>query len=503
MKAELERLLLGAILASKDAQRLFDASGLTPDDFSDTSLRIAVDLARRRAERHMPTDPVSVWSTGRAGRRMQEDDLGWLNSVAASNQLDERAFLNLAEQLRNQVRGRRAAARLRELATELEAPGARFGPIASQLEGTAISLFRGYQANRTAENDPAEVLEQWEQNAKAGKTLYVPTGIPVWDKAFTGYVPNFNLMIGPPAVGKSAILASGIYSQLAQGMRVGLFGLEDGHRWLTRRYIAWRAGLKVRDVGNTQLPPEGWEKVHGIGAELSPLLRNLLVYKWGGATAGEMCRWGLSWIINEGCQCIYIDNASNMSHEGRPGEKHFDFRIQVSRSVEQLRNFAERYGVPVVMLAHTTREYEEKRAFQPPLPSDTAEGAAFERHTRFFMGFWQRRWSHELRATLGKVNESESGLTFGFERFREAALVDLGSGRLIDVREEQKKEAADKRARAMEAGVLDAVERAKLKAQITGKAKEEEKKEEPTPEPPAPQLGLDLGQQPKAEDTQK
>ena len=146
MRAEIERLILGAILSAKDPQRLFDASGLTPDDFSDNALRSVFDLARRRSERHLEVNAIAVWSTGRAARRLAEDDLGWLSALEAGNALDDRAFLKLAEDLRSEVRGRQLAERLRALASEVERPGYHPARVSAALEGHAQSIARTYQA---------------------------------------------------------------------------------------------------------------------------------------------------------------------------------------------------------------------------------------------------------------------------------------------------------------------------------------------------------------------
>ena len=490
MRAEIERLILGAILSAKDPQRLFDASGLTPDDFSDNALRSVFDLARRRSERHLEVNAITVWSTGRAARRLQEDDLGWLSALEAGNSLDDRAFLKLAEDLRSEVRGRQLAARLRDLAAEVERPGYHPAKISAQLEGHAQTIARTYQANRTAENDPVEVLDDWQRSVTEGRTLYTSTGIKIFDEQFGGYVPNLNLLAGPPSIGKSGLLASGIVSQLEAGMRVGLFGLEDGHRWISRRLYAWKLGLPVRAIGNAKLDDAGWLRAAEVGAQLSPLLKNLLVYKWGGANADEICRWGLSWIINEGVRCIYVDNATELDHSasGR-GDRGLDFRIQVARSVSRLRDFAERYQIPLVVLAHTTREYEEHRHKRPPFPSEVAEGAAFERKTRLFLGCWAKQWSPELRVTLGKANEAAPDLTFAFERRKEAALVDLESGRLVDLKSEEQKEKREQKDRKLDQSVAESLERAarlaKAKAAappVTPAAPTEEKKPEPPPQ---------------------
>lgn len=495
--AELERLILGGVLAAKDPRRALDAVGLAPSDFSDNALRVAYDFAQRRATRRLEVSAIEVWNTARRVGKLQDDDLMWLQGLQAANTLDERALLRLSEDLRTIVRTRQTAARLRELAGEVERQLVTLPALGSNLQSLAHQLERSYQANRTAENDPGEVVDTWEANVRAGKTHQTPSGCELFDKEVGGWIPNLNLVVGKPSIGKSAFCASAIVSQLDLGQRVGIFGLEDGHRWISRRFIALDNALPVRAVGSKNLAPDEWLKVHDRAAELSKKMKSLLVHKWSGTTSAELVRIGKSWILNEGVEAIWLDNATSVRHGGqggggRFGQREAEFRVQVAQSVEAFRDLGENYGVPVIVLCHTTREYEEKRPYSSPELTDVAEGAAFERFARLFVGCWAKQWSNEFRLTVKKNIEGAPNLTLGFDRHLEQALIDLRSARMIDVRGEARKERQEKKGQAIEQRVEDNLFAAEVK-----KKKLEAMKGTPaaaTPEDsaaaPPPQLSL-------------
>lgn len=493
---EIQRLCLGYLLDADEPGRALAASGLTTDEYSDSAMRTAFDFTRRRIERHLEVSAVDVWGTASKIGKLQADDLTWLQAIQAGNALDEKGFLRLAEELRSAVRSKRLAGRLRELASDIDGHRVSLGAVGSQLSAMSQQIERSYQANRTAENDPGEVVDGWEQRVKAGKTFQVLSGLPMLDQETGGFIPNLNLIVGKPSIGKSALCASSIDAQIELGMRVGIFGLEDGHRWISRRLLARDLKLPVRAVGSKKLEGQEWLPVHEAAARLSAKMKNLLVYKWSGARAHELVRIARAWILNEGVECIWLDNATAVKHGGgddRHRQREADYRVQVAQSVEMFRDVAENFGVPFVVLCHTTREYEDKRGHQPPELIDVAEGAAFERFARMFIGVWGKKWDQELRLTVKKNIEGPPDGTIGFARHVEQALVDIHSGRTINVREEARKERAENKAQKLEEQTADSL----LREQMKKKAREANKPA-PAPAPespaapsgPAPQLDL-------------
>lgn len=492
MKApELEAALVGTLLGAREPAKLLEASGLTPDDFTDRNLAIVWDLVRRQLEHSRPVSPVVVFAAGVAAKSLSADDIGWLQTLQLRHALATDSFLATAAEVRREARRRQVSTRLRALSDELRNKDMEPAKIWAALEEQQQLLRRDYAQNRTGEAEVAELLGEWDRRIAAGKPLRCPTAIPVIDEHLGGWDANLNLLIGAPGSLKSGFLATVIEAQLKAGMRVGLFGLEDGTAWLTRRLVAKRLGIPLRDIGNRKRTEAEEDLIDQAGPELTGLMRNLLVYRQGSITPAELCRWSSSWIMNHGCQCIYVDNATELDYGGGGGDddKH---RLAVAGAFRRVRDLAVRHEVPIVVLAHTTRKYDERTGGEkPPHPSDAAESAALERRARKMLGTWRK--GSAFRISVLKSNEGESRLTFEFDRLVEQGLLDPEKGRLVNLQEESREERQAKAAREDENAVAKRLRRAELTARHAAakRASEPPKEPEPdAPQEPAPQLEL-------------
>lgn len=468
----LESALLGALLdtgnpALVDPASLIDIAGLRPEDLSDVRVRGAWQLAERMAQSRRPLSALTLFAEGKKRKLVGNDSLGWLQGLEASNTLDRAKFAEVATTVRTQSRRSQLAQLLRTQAAELER-GGDLAASADLVEAACRDVGGLGHTHDLGSDDVKELADEWERRLTEGSTTFVPSGLRAVDELIGGWAPNLNIVAGLPSVGKSALLGTAIEQQLLAGRKVGLFGLEDGTRWLAKRIIARDAGVPVRDVGWKLLTAEQQERYVVAGQRLTTLLGGLVTYRRDTIDAGELCRRIAHWVTALGVQCIYVDHGGEVEHQHR--NQSDDYRLAVSETYRRLRNLAVRYQIPVVVLAHTTRASDRPAAWgeeAPPRATDIAESAYIERRARVILGLWTKGGEDDsMRVTVLKQTEGKRGDTVRLDRLTNCALLDPASGTAINLQAERAAE-NKKRRQAREADSL-----AKKQATAAAKAAE-------------------------------
>lgn len=461
---KLEEQLLGAVLDAEtigsNAGALIDAAGFRPEDFTSanvcTSWRVAGVLAGRRR----PVTAATVYAAGASTRALGQDAQAWLQGLQAGNSLSRAEFAEVVDQVRRVSRSRQLERAIAEQ-LELLRGGGDIARVATALENACRDAAAVFGQDETGEVDVLELGAEAEaREAGQAPALLVPTGIPAIDAIAGGLPPNLCVIAGQPSVGKSALLGTALEQQLRLGLKPGLFGLEDGTRWLAKRLMARDLGVPVREIG-VRHPSSFGEAWGRVGQEYATLLRGLTTYRHSTITADEMVRRAANWVTTRGVRCIWVDHGGEVEHRVPEGG---DFRLGVKDTYRRLRDFATRYQVPVVVLAHTTRASNE-REDAPPQLTDLAESAYIERMSRFVLGLWTRQKDGDksLRVTVLKATEGERNVTLLMDRLTTAALVDPKSGEVVNLwaermaelrakkeaRESQKAEKKPKRAQQM------------------------------------------------------
>lgn len=478
----LESALLGALLNANapslmDPQALVDLAGLRSEDFTDLRVRGAWQLAERMALQRRPIDAVTLFAEGKKRKLVADDSLGWLQGLEAGNTLDKAKFADVATNVRTQARRSALSVLLKQQAAELDR-GGDLAEVAGTIEGACASVVGFGQTHDVGSSDIREMHDEWEERQLQGRTLLVPTGVRAIDELIGGWVPNLNIIAGLPSVGKSALLGTAVERQLLAGVKVGLFGLEDGTRWLARRLIARDVGVPVRDIGNGTLSAEHQERYVIACQHHSDLLGRLITYRRDSINVDELCRRISYWVNNLGVQCVYVDHGGEVEH--RRDNQGDDFRLAVSETYRRLRNLAVRYQVPIVVLAHTTRASDKANAFggdeQPPKLSEIAESAYIERRARVVLGLWTKATDGEsMRVTVLKQTDGKRGDTCRIDRLTTAALLDPDSGTSVNLNAERGAEIAKKREERAAGVAANAKARAEAAAAMKA-AKEANKK---------------------------
>ncbi len=381
----------------------------------------------------------------------------------------------MAKTLRKQAKAKLIAGKLAELAKSISTtsdPDKHHGDFAA-LAKDFTSL---HAEGRTGAASIIAAFESWENRKARGRPLLIPTGLKIIDDKTGGLPPKLCAFVGEPGIGKSAMLATIIEQQLLAGLKVVIFSLEDGDEWFVKRQLARRLGMKVRDVFSKEFI-DG-DKTQDAAQEMASLYKNLwVVTKQQARTAQDIIRISTQLVSQKEYQVIYVDNMTAVRHETR--DKFEQSNAAVGRSYENFAEFADIFRIPLVVLAHTTRKYQDRTAGKgPPIISDIAETANADRYIRLALSFWKKKQC--FRASVTKHNEGDPEATFEFEMHREAALVDAERGRTVDLAYEAREERKEKAARAMESQVVKNLERKALTDKL--KPKKPPKEAPPPPE---------------------
>lgn len=489
---ELEGMMLGYVLnlgAEKsrswnDQQAAIDLSALRDEQLFDPRVRIGWGLLGRLVARRLKVDAVSLYSAAKAGNMLREDDLDWLLSIQNSHGLTAEKFQALTEDHRRRIRAREIAEQLERFATEIRSRGLMPALLQGQLEAISHQLVRDYAPDEKTELDVAEVFDDWDRRLRGenvGGMLVMPTGIQIIDEVAKGFVPGLNMILGDPGIGKSAAIASIIEAQLERGQTVGLFGLEEGYRWITKRLIARELGMSVGDVGIAQPTAEQTAKMGDVGKKIFDLYQGrFLAYRHDGLGIDQLCHRGVSWIVSKNCQAIYVDHIGEIRHR-RSHDSQGD-NWAVADSYRRLRDLGLRYSVPIIALAHRKPEAIDRPG--PPKANDIGlTGEALKMVRRLF-GLWRKGSS--MRLTVLKNNEGETDQTVELERLHKAALIAREGGRKISMEQEEREDRAKKRELARENSAENTLWREKWNAERKAK----NKPPEPKIEEPAPQATL-------------
>ncbi len=506
-----EGKLLGALLALKGETRaLLDVSGLTEDDLQDNRVRWAWRVAVQLLNRGDPVDADTVHAVGKGLGFFSDADAAWLDSLYAANVLTAQTFAVLAGTLRRGVLGRAIAARFEPMLRDLRQGNFNNALASAEFQTASEALARADSSRgTTAAGDVMEQEEAWKRRESGeSKAPGILSRIKVLDEVTApngglgGFPPKLCVIMGLPGIGKNMLLATMIRAQLEAepDLRIGAFFLEDGSKWLIKRWTAFDLGIPVGNVGVVTRTPEQSARLHD---ELYPhyhrLLERVFCWRWRRIRPAEAIHECRVMIHQHGVREFVFDSFTHLDHRPAP------FGANVPRSfIDNKRNeavgeavarFAELADVkeiPFVALAHTVRPTTPKERFRPPLLSEVADTSSIDKEVRFAAGLW-RTVKNELRLTVQKNTEgpgSNPPTTIELVRHSEAAIIDPFLGRVVNIEQEEREERQAREA-DREADADARIERRRLKnEERKAKAKAEAEARKVAATPPAPQLEL-------------
>ena len=441
--AVLEPRVIGAVLAIGATKILLTASGVSDTDFEDPRCRVAWRIVRRFVEAGRPVSAATIGAAGVSAKAWGPEAVEWLEAVQHENLIGPGELADVLSEMRAAAKAQRIAGVLTTMAAELQAGGWDAAKLHADLR-TAQALLLEPGGDTRATADLLELYEKWDTNESRGRSDLVTTGLRALDDIVGGYPPSLVIVYGKPGAGKTGVIASGIRGQLLSDptMEVGIFGLEDGTRWFTRRNIALEAGWVLREVGWKKRSAEDAERLQLAGNRLQALTDRVLTYQ-GRITSAELLRRAAAWCrTRPNLRCLYIDNNSQVQLGGDP---RVPIHEKMEAFAEALRELAESTGVPVVSVAHINEGDVPSNG--PPPPAAVRGGRAIDQKARLMLAVWSK--GEEWRVTVTKANESGGrDTTLALTRHKEAALVDTNEGAIVNLREEHRQDSeASARAR--------------------------------------------------------
>jgi replicative DNA helicase len=256
---------------------------------------------------------------------------------------------------------------------------------------------------RTLRDHAGEVAEHLDKVQEGKVEPIIPTGIGALDKVIGGLQPTLILVGALPGVGKSALASTLVQNLAKRGKRAGIISLEDDATWLAWRLLSAESDVnqfhlryKKLDEKQYQKTTSGFEKVYSYAD-------NVLVVDGseGGMAIDAVIQACSDMVVNHKADVLIVDHLGEISGGG--DEARYD--MEVSRNLSRLRGIANRYGVPVVVMAHFRRREGLGPGDKPKL-SDFANSSGAERKARIALGLCREPDSetmtiHVLKNTNG------------------------------------------------------------------------------------------------------
>ena len=477
--SHIEHMTIGAVLCAEGAvlrttsDALVHQAALRVDDFTDLRARAVWTIVLRLTERRRPANVETVFTFGRLSKAFAEKDIAWLreweNDAAT---IDRTMFGDMVDGLRSASRAKALAIAYEEAIAALRAPSPDVVKVITDLETVQReALSAMVDETSTGDMDLAELADRW-QRVEAGTESadVIPTGIKCLDDLIGGFFSNLNMIIGAPSEGKSAFVATVIELLLLAGVKVGVFGLEDGTAWIQRRHVAKRMGINARDVGRKPRDHKQHERFAEVTEDLAPLMRNLKTYKRGGIRVSKLLQVATRW-KDEGVQIMFIDHGGELDHHSEKVDEH---RLRVGLSYKAIRDFATANGIPMVAVAHTRRKSDLDTEPRPPRADEVRDASDIENAARSMLGVWQVPGEDCVRITSAKVTEGERYKTVRIAKVAGGVLLDPEQAEVIDLfaekmaiarKKKEEKEAIRREAREKAAAERAAAKEAKTKGQ--------------------------------------
>jgi replicative DNA helicase len=309
--------------------------------------------------------------------------------------------------------------------------------------GVAHDEQRGGDDVRAILSDYRDVMEALEAKREPRPAFLAVPDAGLCDGAnpFRGFPAKkgmscLGVVAARSGTGKTARLSSWIHHWLCTlKKRGGLFGLEDGTRWLVERWVARDFGMAWGDVGSVvpehqrrrirDIPwvPEHFADVRHGAAEsyflpevsffglLSGYERlldeRLMRHGGGGITSPQLLAKCRRW-IDEGAEWIAVDHGLRVDYVAGRDER---LDLAIKRGVEGLSTLSEQTGVPIILAWHLNRSAGSDEL--PPAMKDVKESGYLDATAATVLGLWRngegRTFSNVIKSrrsgAIGRVAE--------------------------------------------------------------------------------------------------
>lgn len=432
VNAEVEQHALGLLLHASRfegparAQELLAKSGLLPDQFALPLHRevFAAMEALLRQQRPATLPAVATLLAGSEAFRAAGGRLATLLEAALGEQ--DTALPQYAETIRSLALLRRAADFLRGVATRAQRPSTDPVALLNDLRRFADENGAAAREFRTCGEDAFRLAEKLDAVASGKREPVLPTGIEILDQEVGGFRPTLTVIGGLPGIGKSALVATILGNWAKQGIKCGLFGLEDGTEWVTERLVSREANVPLSWL-DRRLDDKRAEDVVEASGRVSLWMQNVAkCAPPGRLKPADLVAQARDWVVNRGVRAVIVDHIGELHH----GDNRERYDLSIAESLSQLRSLARDYGAVVVAVAHLKRATGKR-----PTQADFAESAYVERMARLALGVWAGDDPTGVNLTVLKHTYGPAGGTVTVRRVAAAALVASFGGSRLDEKE--------------------------------------------------------------------
>jgi replicative DNA helicase len=334
---------------------------------------------------------------------------------------------------------RRAVVRQAEAAAEAAKNLARQpDAVAAEASARLASLDPG-ALDEAGDSDLVGILDEWDavRNGRLAEP-YLPLPFRFLHEAgLRGCPENLSVVSGRSGIGKTALLSTCMAYWLWKLPYVGgVFGLEDGTRWLPERWIAHHVGIDYADVGVARLNEWQQEQLVDFYATRGPVLRQKLrAYRRAGITATGLLARCRRW-ISEGAKWIVIDHGLRIDYEA--GGREREDRA-IGRTVDALANLAINTRTHIIIAWHLNRASGDDES--APRRADLKESGYLDAAARLILGAWRQSAAPtggpRTLLTVVKANKvAPEGLTAELEWSGRSGMFKADSGRVVDLQAE-------------------------------------------------------------------
>jgi replicative DNA helicase len=297
--------------------------------------------------------------------------------------------------------------------------------------------------DESAEGDLLDILGDWDDVWQGrAEEPYLP--LPwAWmtEAGVKGFPESLSVVSGRSGIGKTATLstcmAHWLWTRPDMG---GVFGLEDGTRWLPERWLAYKLGMDYADVGASaaRLTQAQEMAMEDFTPRLHDILRaKLKRYKRPGITASELIARCRRW-VSEGVKWIVIDHGLRVDYEAGNGRED----RAIGRTVDALANLAYDKKVHIIAAWHLNRASDDDSM---PQRKDLKESGYLDAAARFILGAWRQQngpGGHpRTLLTVVKANKvAPEGLTGCLEWAGRSGMFEPRGGYVVDFNAERQRE---------------------------------------------------------------
>jgi len=414
---ETERSLLAALMLLSAEQpgraRLeVERERLTPERFYLPAHQEILRAVLALEAEGKPGEPSTIWPRVKGTEAAQTGITPVFLSDVMGAEHWEHAIPSYAEAVRDLAMRRRIVSVAQKAVAKASDLNADAGEALAEATGALASITRGPSKVRTVRECIDETLVELDEINSGKREPVIPTGIVALDAIVGGLQPTLIVLGAQPGAGKSAFIATVADNLAKSGRRLGVFCLEDESRWIAWRLISNASGvaqfiLRNRKLVESQrkLVADGCQRVWNYGDRI------IVDGDGGGMTSTDIVESARNMVVNLGCRAIFIDHLGEI----RTANKRRDRAdLEVAESLADLRDFAKRYRVPIVVAAHLKRrEQKLNKQGQPirvsPSLQDFAETAYIERKARVALGLMREPNSDVIEIAVLKQTNGVAG----------------------------------------------------------------------------------------------